>query len=55
MENTYEYETHGIWTACLEIINGIFSVVLQAVLKPDYKFITTDVGAYRKENDSDIF
>lgn len=32
-----------------------FSIVLQAVAGPNYKFITIDVGAYSKESDGGIF
>lgn len=32
-----------------------FSIVLQGVAGPDYKFITIDVGAYGKESDGGIF
>ena len=32
-----------------------FSIVLQAVVGPDYKFICIDIGAYGKQSDSGIF
>ena len=34
---------------------GHFSIVLMAVVGPDYRFIMIDVGAYGSENDSAIF
>lgn len=32
-----------------------FSIVLLAIVDPDYKFITIDVGSYEKDSDSTIF
>lgn len=32
-----------------------FSVVLQGIAGPDYKFITIDIGAYGKESDGGVF
>uniref|UniRef100_A0A182F8H5 DDE Tnp4 domain-containing protein n=1 Tax=Anopheles albimanus TaxID=7167 RepID=A0A182F8H5_ANOAL len=34
---------------------GFFSVVLLAVVDPNYKFIIVDIGAYGRESDSTIF
>ena len=32
-----------------------FSIVLQAVAGPDYRFLAIDIGAYGKESDGGIF
>lgn len=32
-----------------------FSIALQPIADPNYRFLAVDVGAYRKESDSVIF
>lgn len=54
MENIFVQKPFHTHAAYIMIIR-IFSIVLQGVVGPDYRFIVIEIGAYGKESDGRLF